>query len=153
MGVWFLTRYVVVGRSFIDELGLFPLALLIISESSSASVLNLPRRCLRLQAPALAFERFLAGLLPRPLDGAFRPDIPALDPVPERIAVPGLLECDRRQTELRPQRMCLFHEFLLGQRERRHRALEGGIDQELRAKSTAGILRALHAAMAGRDIN
>src|SRR5215510_1138341 len=110
------------------------------------------RRRFGLEARALARERLAPGLFPLPADGALRPGVPALGPVAERIAVPWLLDADRRQAKLRPQRLRALHEFLLGQRQWRHRAFHGGVDQKLRAKPAIAILRALHAAVIGRDV-
>src|SRR5262245_3065374 len=119
----------------------------------SALFLHFAGGRLRLEAGALARERLAPGLLPLATDRALRPRIPALGPVAERIAVPGLLDGDRRQPKLRPQGLRAFHELLLGQSERRHRALHGGVDQELGAKPAVAILRALHTTVIGRDVH
>src|SRR5882724_631200 len=118
-----------------------------------ALFLHPARRRLRLEACALTRERLAPGLFPLAADRALRPGVPALGPIAERIAVPGLLDADRRQAKLRPQRLGALHELLLGQRQRRHRAFHGGIDQELEAKSAVAVLRALHAAVIGRDVH
>src|SRR5262249_37087806 len=97
-------------------------------------LLHFTRRRLGLEAPALARGRLTPGLFPLPAHRARGPRLPALGPVAERIAMPRLLDRDRRQPKLRPQCLRALHELLLGQSERRHRPLHGGVDQELRAK-------------------
>src|SRR5262249_7667887 len=69
-----------------------------------ALFLPLARGRLRLEACALAREGLAPGLLPLAAHRALRPHIPAFGPVAERIAMPWLLDGDRRQPKLHPQR-------------------------------------------------
>src|SRR5439155_6123785 len=80
--------------------------------AEACSALDLAHRRFRPQPGARPGERLLAGVLPGPAHGARSINIPALDPVAERLAVPWRLETDRRQVELLPERQRALHEFL-----------------------------------------
>src|SRR5262249_57085450 len=52
-----------------------------------------------------------------------------IGPIAEVIAVPRGLRLERRQAEPLPDCLGVLHELALGQRDRRERAFEHGIDQ------------------------
>src|SRR5882672_2887220 len=74
----------------------------------------------------------LAVLQIVPFDRALRRLVPLRQPVAERIAEPRRLRAQLRQPELLPDFLCALHVFLLRQREGRHVAFHGRVDQKRR---------------------
>src|SRR5207245_56688 len=74
----------------------------------------------RSEAAAAARERVQAVFLPFAGDSIARKAIPSLAPVSQRIAVPGLLDAQRRQVQFLPNFQRPFHELALRQSQWRH---------------------------------
>src|SRR5206468_7209379 len=65
-------------------------------------------------------------------DGALRRLVPLWQPVAERVAEPRRLRAQLRKPKLLPDFLRTLHVFLLRQRERRHVAFHGRVDEQRR---------------------
>src|SRR6516225_8957754 len=92
-----------------------------------AGLLPRPDLGLRFQSlPPLCFaDPAILQIVPR--DRALSCRVPGREPVTERITEPRRLRAQRLEAELVPDRLRALHIGLLGQRERRHVALHGGV--------------------------
>src|SRR4051812_12815597 len=119
-----------------------------------AASLARPELCLGLDAFSPLLLADAAVLLPAAFDRALRGVVPLRQPVAERVAVPGRLRTQLRQSELLPDGLRALHVLLLRQRERRHVALHRRVDEQrrvllvavlaLRAVALAAVRQCLH---------